>query len=156
MGGEVISEEEGWARTSGGKVILRLIEEWDAGITEHGDIALSFTSTLGNDPDIPAGEAHRSQFICTRNDAGQIARMILRALAFAEQGKAANFAAFLDRIQSPPLRALAEDWHKARGDRRMPTWDDLKLPADASYLGGIWGFDYDRASREFAGRLARS
>jgi hypothetical protein len=28
------------------------------------------------------------------------------------------------------------------------------MPADASYLAGIWGFDYDQNSGEFAGRLA--
>ena len=55
MGSDILDEQH-WARTPAGKVVLRLIEEWDAGVTEHGDIVLGFTSTLGNDPAIAAGE----------------------------------------------------------------------------------------------------
>ncbi len=144
-----------WSRTASGKVILRLIEEWDAGVTEHGDIAMSFTSTIGNDPDIPAGR-HRSQFICTHEDARAIAHMILRTLAFSEAGRGSGFAAFRSRIQSPALRALADDWDKARGARRMPAWADINPPATAPYLTNMWGFDYDRANGTFTGRFSGS
>lgn len=145
-----------WSRTADGKVILRLIEEWDAGLTEHGDIALCLTSTLGNDPDVPSGETYRSQFICTREDAMAIAHMILRTLAFSEAEQASDFATFRARIRSPALRALADDWNAARGTRRMPFWDDVRPDATAPYLGSMWAFDYHRGSGEFTGRLAGS
>src|SRR5215469_9685878 len=86
-----LSDERGnpsWARTADGKVMLRLIEEWETGLTEHGDVALSLTSTLGNDPQVQSGETYRSQFICTRDDAKAIAHMILRTLAFSEAKQA--------------------------------------------------------------------
>ena len=155
MGADTFNAQS-WARTSGGKIILRLIEEWDAGVTEHGDIAVSFTSTIGNDPDLPAGERHRSQFICTREDARAIAHMILRTLAFSEAGETSGFAAFRNRIQSPALRALADDWNRARGKRRMPAWSDINPTSSAPYLANMWGFDHDRATGAFTGRLAGS
>lgn len=144
-----------WTRTPGGKIILRLIEEWDAGVTEHGDIAMCFTSTIGNDPGIPPGK-HRSQFICTREDARAIAHMILRTLAFSEAGQPSGFAAFRNRIQSAALRALADDWNKARAGRHMPAWKDINPPSTAPYLGGMWGFDYDAGTGDFTGRLSGS
>ena len=57
MGHEILDKQ--WTRTPDGKVILRLIEEWEAGVTEHGDVAFSFVSTVGNDPGIATGERHR-------------------------------------------------------------------------------------------------
>jgi hypothetical protein len=143
-----------WSRTADGNVILRLIEEWEAGLTEHGDLALCLTSTLGNDPEVPSGETYRSQFICTREDAKAIAHMILRTLAFSEAEQAPDFAAFRDKIRSPALRALADDWNAARGARRMPSWDDVIPDAAAPYLGYMWAYDYDRDNREFTGRMA--
>jgi hypothetical protein len=154
MGSKIPSDEEWWARTPEGQVILRLIEDWEAGITEHGDIALSFTSITGNDPDIPSGAAHRSQFICTQQDARQIAHTILRTLAFAQTGEDPDFTAFKQRIQSPALREVARHWNKARGKRRMPGWDDLNPDCIAPQLGRVWGFDYDRTTGSFIGRLA--
>lgn len=147
-------EGEAWTRTPGGKIILRLVEEWEAGATEDGDIALCFTSSLGNDPELHPGERRRAQFICTRDDARAIAHMILRTLAFSHMEQTSGFPAFQHRIQAPALRALAADWNKARRNRAMPTWGDFKPPADAPYLGGMWGFNYDRAGGEFIGRLA--
>ncbi len=147
-------DSQDWARTPDGKVILRLIEEWEAGATQDGDIALCLTSRLGNDPGLLSGERHRAQFICTRDDARAIAHMILRTLAFSQMEQTSGFAAFQHRIQAPALRALIEDWNKARRNRRMPSWGDFKPAADAPYLGGIWAFNHDRASGEFIGRLA--
>jgi hypothetical protein len=100
------------------------------------------------------GEKHRSQFICTREDARAIADMILRTLAFSQVEQSSDFAAFRGRIQAPALRALAEDWNKARRNRRVPTWGDFKPAPDAPYLGGMWAFDFDRTRDEFIGRLA--
>ena len=151
-----LPDKQDWTRTSQGKVVLRLIEEWEAGITSHGDIALSFTSSLGNDPAIPAGARRRSQFICTREDARQIAQMILRTMAFAHTGKATGFDSFLTSIRSPALSALAHHWNEARGARRMPGWKDFHAERLAPHLGHIWGFDYDRGSDAFTGRLAGS
>jgi hypothetical protein len=136
--------------------MLRLIEEWEAGLTEHGDVALCLTSTLGNDPEVPSGETYRSQFICTREDAKAIAHMILRTLAFSEAEQTSDFGAFRDKIRSPALRALADDWNAARGARRMPSWDDVVPDAAAPYLGGMWAFDYHQSIGEFTGRLAGS
>jgi hypothetical protein len=154
MGHEILDKQ--WTRTPDGKVILRLIEEWEAGVTEHGDVAFSFVSTVGNDPGIASGEPHQAQFICTREDAGEIAHMILRTLAFAEADQTSEFATFRNRIRSPALRAVADLWNQARGDRPMPSWDDIRLEALAPYLGRIWTFDYDRGAGEFIGRVAGS
>ena len=82
--------------------------------------------------------------------------MLLEALALPEAGKPSDFIAFRDRIQSPALRALADDWNEARGTRRMPDWSDIKPSPTAPYLGGIWAIDYDRTDQEFFGRLAGS
>jgi hypothetical protein len=154
--GSNIFDEQEWARTPSGKIILRLIEEWEAGVTEHGDIALSFTSTLGNDPGMTAGEEHRAQFICTREDARAIAQMLLRAIAFSESGQASGFDNFVSRIKSPALRAVARHWNQARGDRQMPSWDEIKLDTLGPQLGRIWAFDYDAGTSAFIGRLAGS
>jgi len=161
MGSGIIDEPQ-WARTAEGKVALRLIEQWKTGLTEQGDIVLGFTSTMGNDPATAAGEASRLQFICTRDDALEIARTILRAIAFSEPSAyskptdSSAFAAFRDRIRSPMLRAMADDWNQARGKRRMPSWNEINPGITAPYLGSMWGFDRDRASGEFIGRLAGS
>ena len=154
--GSNIFDEQQWARTPSGKIILRLIEEWEAGVTEHGDIALSFTSTLGNDPDMAAGEEHRAQFICTRDDARAIAQMLLRAIAFSETEQPSGFDHFVSRIKSPALQAVARHWNQARRERRMPSWEDIRLDTLGPHLGRIWGFDYDAAAGTFTGRLAGS
>jgi hypothetical protein len=151
-----IVNEQPWARTEAGKVILRLIEGWEAGITEHGDIAICLTSKIGNNPAIPSHEVHRAQFICTAEDAKQIAHMLLRTAAFAQKDGASDFIAFRNTIQSPVLRALADDWNQARGTRRMPSWKDIQPASTAPYLGCMWGFDQDASSGEFIGRLAGS
>lgn len=148
-----ISKQPHWRRTPEGEVDLRLIEEWRAGLTEHGDIAISLTSSAGTDTSLPPDEKSRSQFICTRDDAKLIAEVILAALASSEPDSE-SFEAFADRIKSPALRALADDWNAARSGRRMPSFNDIKPSATAPYLGGIWAFDYHRESGEITGRLA--
>jgi hypothetical protein len=145
-----------WSRTPEGKIILRLIEEWEAGITEHGDIVLSFSSSLGNDPAAPPGEMTRSQFICTQQDAKEIARMLLRTLAFTDLPDPADFNAFHGRMRSPSLQAVARHWNMARGTRRMPSWSDLQPDGIAPHLGFLWGYDYDPAAEIFTGRLSGS
>jgi hypothetical protein len=150
------SDEQAWMRTAEGKIVLRLIEGWEAGVTQHGDIALSFTSSQGNDPKLADEARHRAQFICTREDAKHIAHMILRALAFAENDRRTDFAGFRAKIRAPALRALADQWDKARGTRRMPAFTDLQTDRIAQHLGHVWGFDYDREKDSFTGRLAGS
>lgn len=145
-----------WARNADGDIILNLIEGWDAGVTEHGDIAMSFTATHGNDPEALAADNGRAQFLCTREDARQIAHMILRALAYSDAADTSGFTALQGRIQSPALRALADDWNTARGARRMPGWRDIRPEPTAPYLGGLWGYDYDQRSGAFTGRVAGS
>src|SRR6478609_206543 len=122
MGFDILGRR--WLRAGDGKVILRLIEQWKAGLTEHGDVVLGLVSSVGNDPATPPGQPSRAQFICSRDDARDIARMILRALSFSEPAEIFDFDAFRDRIRTPALRALADDWHKARGARRLPAWRD--------------------------------
>ena len=151
-----LGDDPAWRRTADGKIVLRLIEEWEAGVTAHGDIAMSFTTIIGNDPAIPAGQKRRSQFICTREDARTIAQTILRTLAFARTEKAADFEALRNRIRSPALAALMRHWMEARGKRRMPAWEDIQMSALAPHLGHIWAFDFDRATGSFTGRLAGS
>jgi len=154
MGFDILGRR--WLRAGDGKVILRLIEQWKAGLTEHGDVVLGLVSSVGNDPATPPGQPSRAQFICSRDDARDIARMILRALSFSEPAEIFDFDAFRDRIRTPALRALADDWHKARGARRLPAWRDVTPGASAPYLNCMWGFDRDPANGEFRGRLAGS
>jgi len=151
--GPDISKQPHWRRTLDGDVDLQLIEEWRAGVTEHGDIALCFTSSQGADPDPQPEQKRRAQFICTREDAKLIARMILGTLASSEP-EAPGFEAFREKIKSPALRALADDWNAARGSRRMASFNDIKPGSTAPYLGGIWAFDYHRESGKITGRLA--
>jgi len=147
-----VTDPKPWARTPEGKVVLRLIEAWEAGVTEHGDIVMCFTSSQGNDPAVTQGVPSRSQFICTPQDARQIAQMLLRTLAFCEQP--GDFAGFCERIRSPALQAVARHWNRARGSRRMPAWGDIQSECIAPWLGAVWGYDYDRTEHSFTGRLS--
>jgi hypothetical protein len=67
---------------------------------------------------------------------------------------AVGFAAFRNTISSPTLRAIADHWHEARGDRPMPSWSQIRPSSIAPYLTWIWSFRYDRDSDEFTARLA--
>lgn len=138
-------------RRPDGEESARPIEEWRAGVTEHGDVVLAFTT----DPESAPG-AEPAQFICTSEDARAIAHMLLRTVAFAESGQNSAFNEFVNRISSPALRTVAQEWNAARGPKQMPAWDDLRLERLGPELGRIWGFDYDAATGSFTGRLAGS
>ena len=64
------------------------------------------------------------------------------------------FQKFAAALTSPALKAVAEHWHRARGDRLMPTWTDLSSSALAPHFKLLWGFHYDPHSGDFTGRLA--
>lgn len=147
MGSDIIDKDQG-QRAPNGTALPRLIRQWRSGLTEHGDVVLALSASLGSDPALS-----RSQFICTREDARDIAEAILRALAFSEMPET-SFDAFRARIRAPALRALADDWNKARGQRQMPGWKEINPGLNAPYLACMWGFDRDPASGEFTGRVA--
>jgi len=65
-----------------------------------------------------------------------------------------NFESLMHRIQSPALRAIAQHWHEARGDNRIPSWTDLSSSALSPYSKMLWGFQYDPKAGEFRGWLA--
>lgn len=61
---------------------------------------------------------------------------------------------FVAGIESPALRALAKHWDEVRGDKAMPSWDDLSSSALAPHFKLLWGYQFDRQKREFTGKLA--
>jgi len=61
---------------------------------------------------------------------------------------------FLNSIVSPALRAVAAHWDAARGDRMMPSWQQLRPSHIAAQLPIVWVYKYDRQRQEFVGRLA--
>ena len=60
---------------------------------------------------------------------------------------------FIDRIESPALRAVAEHWRHARGGRLMPRWSDLSSSVLAPHFKLLWGFQYNPGTKEFTGGL---
>lgn len=64
------------------------------------------------------------------------------------------FESFLSSITSASLRAVALHWNAARGNRLMPSWDELRPAAMAKQLPIIWAYKFDRSTGEFTGRLA--
>jgi hypothetical protein len=66
----------------------------------------------------------------------------------------ASFSLFCNRIASPSLRAIADHWLVARGDKRLPSWSDINPSAMAPHFTKISAFNYDRARDEFFARLA--
>lgn len=64
------------------------------------------------------------------------------------------FESFLAGIESPALRALATHWRDVRGDKSMPSWDDLSSSALAPHFQLLWGYQFDRQRGDFIGRLA--
>src|SRR6185437_11593911 len=60
----------------------------------------------------------------------------------------------LKSIASPALKAVAEHWFSARGEKRMPSWSDLSPKAMAAQLPLVWSLKYDSVTGEFTGRLA--
>lgn len=65
-----------------------------------------------------------------------------------------DFWKLLSRIQSPPLRAVAQAWNQARGGKPMPGWENLSASTLHPYGKMLWGFAYDRKSGVFTGCLA--
>ena len=66
----------------------------------------------------------------------------------------AAFGLFCNRIVSPSLRAIADHWLVARGDKLLPSWSDLSPAVMAPHFTKISAFNYDRAKDEFFARLA--
>src|ERR1700733_1912825 len=67
---------------------------------------------------------------------------------------AGNFQRLLDAVSSPTLRAIAQHWHDARGQKPMPTWTDLSSSVLSPHFKWLWGFQHDPRSDDFTGRLA--
>lgn len=65
-----------------------------------------------------------------------------------------NFEAFINAVRSPHLRAVAVHWHRVRGVRPLPNWDDLSSSALSPHFDKLWGFQYDATNEDFVGRLA--
>jgi hypothetical protein len=65
-----------------------------------------------------------------------------------------NFENFLSAIASPALRAVAVHWNAARGNRVMPSWQQLRPSQIAAHLPIVWVYKYDRETGAFTGRLA--
>src|SRR4051812_11899663 len=62
--------------------------------------------------------------------------------------------ACLATIRSTDLKAVAEHWAAAKGERLMPCWRQLQPSRMAKQLPIIWAFKYDPETRQFLGRLA--
>src|SRR5690242_10747713 len=65
-----------------------------------------------------------------------------------------DIGAFISRVESPALLAIARHWHAVRANGRIPGWSDLEPSAIAAHLTRLWSFKYDRHSGEFTARLA--
>ena len=66
----------------------------------------------------------------------------------------ARFDQLTSALTSPELRAIAQHWDEARGDKRMPGWGDLSSAALAPHFAKLWGFKYDTEKGDFIGQLA--
>lgn len=65
-----------------------------------------------------------------------------------------SFREFAAALETPALRALAEHWQQARGERRMPGWSGIDALKLGPHLANIWAWKYDAATDSFTGRLA--
>ena len=65
-----------------------------------------------------------------------------------------QYEAYRNSIFSPALLAVADHWNAARGDRVMPSWQDLRPSRIAAQLPIVWVYKYDRQTQQFTGRLA--
>jgi hypothetical protein len=72
-----------------------------------------------------------------------------------EQSSTGGFEAFRKRIASTALQTLADHWHAALGNKRMPAWTAIQPSWIAPHLTRVFAFVYDRESgaitRSFAG-----
>ena len=64
-----------------------------------------------------------------------------------------DFKSLILRIESPALRAVAQHWHEARGNKRMPSWTDLSTSTMSTYFKMLWGLQYDPETGDLTGRL---
>jgi hypothetical protein len=60
---------------------------------------------------------------------------------------------FMEGIESPALRAVAEHWFEARGTMVMPRWSDISTSVLAPHFKLLWGFQYNPRTKEFIGGL---
>lgn len=52
------------------------------------------------------------------------------------------------------LKAMFDHWHQARGDKRMPAWNDIDPLQVKHLLPHMWSLRYDRGGHSFTGRLS--
>lgn len=64
-----------------------------------------------------------------------------------------SFGAFHDSIESADLRAVANQWERARGSQPFPAWSDINPSAISRQLKVVWAYSYDAVLGEFVGRL---
>ena len=57
-------------------------------------------------------------------------------------------------IASDSLKAVAAHWFEARGNKSIPSWNDLNPKAIAKQLPLVWSLKYDPTTKAFTGRLA--
>ena len=65
-----------------------------------------------------------------------------------------SFKEFEQAIASPGLKRVANHWNEARGANRMPSWKAIQPKAIAAQLPLVWVYDYNRAAKQFTGRLS--
>jgi len=65
-----------------------------------------------------------------------------------------NFEDFIQSIESADLRAVATHWRDARGDRKMPSWEQLRPSQMSAQIPMVWAYKYHRHTGQFTGRLA--
>jgi hypothetical protein len=63
------------------------------------------------------------------------------------------FTDFTQSIASANLKAVAEHWNLARGEKPMPFWSDIRPSSIAKQLSMVWCYVYDAEQDEFVGRL---
>lgn len=64
------------------------------------------------------------------------------------------FAAFLDAVSSPALKAVAQHWRDICHTDGLPCWKDIRPAAIKKHLPIVWCYDYDAELDDFIGRLA--
>ncbi|MDR3528801.1 MAG: PAS domain-containing protein [Rhizomicrobium sp.] len=65
-----------------------------------------------------------------------------------------SFTDFFAAISAEPLKAVANHWQEARGQKPMPSWHDIQPSHIAAQLKLVWVYKYDPVTELFTGRLA--
>jgi hypothetical protein len=73
-----------------------------------------------------------------------------------EQSSTGGFEAFRKRIASTALQTLADHWHAALGNKRMPAWTAIRPSWIAPHLTRVFAFAYDRETGEITRSFAGS